>query len=163
MGVFSPPTSTRLTLKWLSLAVALLLLLQWSIPSVDAHKYNMYGEEVQQQERSCDPQRLSMCRDYLERRREQPSERCCEEVQRLSPQCRCRAIQQILDQTSSPLDQRQRQRRREGRGREEEEEEMEERAADLPNTCNVRQSPRRCEVQRHSRKSFHLLSDATNY
>nr|AAC34615.1 2S albumin-like protein [Picea glauca] len=167
MGVFSPST-TRLTLKWFSLSVALFLLLHWGIPSVDGHEDNMYGEEIQQQRRSCDPQRdpqrLSSCRDYLERRREEPSERCCEELQRMSPQCRCQAIQQMLDQSLSydsfmdsdsqedaPLNQRRR-RCREGRGREEEE--AMERAAYLPNTCNVREPPRRCDIQRHSRYSM---------
>ena len=53
-------------------------------------------------------------------------------------------------QEDAPLNQRR--RRREGRGREEEE--AMERAAYLPNTCNVREPPRRCDIQRHSRKSF---------
>nr|AAC27000.1 2S seed storage protein precursor [Pseudotsuga menziesii] len=165
MGVFSPPTSTMLRLKWVSLGVALLLLVQWSTPNVDAAGDNMFGEDVvQQQQRrgSCDPQRLSSCRDYLERRREQPSERCCNELERMSPQCRCPAIQQVFDQSSEDLSMVDshsqnaagNQRRREERGREEAEEEMVERAQRLPNTCNVRQPPRHCDIQRHSRYSI---------
>ena len=149
MGVF--------TLKWVSLGVALLLLLHWGTPTVDAHEDGLYGEEVQQQRRSCEQQRLSSCREYLERRRYQPSERCCEELQRMSPQCRCQAIQQTLEdvfmdsdsQDGAPLNQRFRQ------CRVMEEEEVVQRAEELPNTCNVRQSPRRCDLQRHSRKSLH--------
>ena len=58
MGVFSPST-TKLTLKWVSLGVALLLLLHWGVPSVDAHEDNMYEENWQQQRRgSCDPQEI---------------------------------------------------------------------------------------------------------
>nr|CAA44298.1 albumin 1 [Pinus strobus] len=155
MDVFCPPT-TRLALKWASLGVRLLVLLQWGTPTVDAREGVMYGEGLQQQRRSCDPQRLSECREYMEMRREQPSERCCEQLERMSPQCRCRAIQQVLDQSQSydlfmdseaALNQR---RRRESRGREEAEE-AEERAAYLPETCNIRQPPRRCDVQRRSR------------
>ncbi len=156
------------TLKWVTLFAALLLLLEWGTAHEDIV---MDGEVVQQQGRSCDPQRLSACRDYMQRRRERPSERCCEELQRMSPHCRCRAIEQALDQSQSydssteeifrdsdsqdaaPLNQRRR-RRGEGRGREEEEEEMVERAEELPNRCNVRESPRRCDIRRHSRYSI---------
>ena len=61
-------------------------------------------------------------------------------------------------QEDVPLNQRRSRSRREGRGREEEEEEeVMDRAADLPNTCNVRQPPRHCDIQRHSRKSFHQI------
>ena len=56
-------------------------------------------------------------------------------------------------QDGAPLNQRRRQRRGQGRGMEEEE--VVRRAEELPNTCNVRQSPRRCDLQRHSRKSLH--------
>ena len=161
MGVFSPST-TKLTLKWVSLGVALLLLLHWGVPSVDAHEDNMYGENWQQQRRgSCDPQRLSSCRDYLERRREQPSESCCNELERMSPQCRCPAIQQVLDQSAYLMDSEdainQRRGRREGRGRREEQE-MAERAAYLPDTCNVQEPPRRCDIQRPSRKSLTAIN-----
>nr|AAB01560.1 seed storage protein [Picea glauca] len=160
MGVFFSPTSTRLTLKWVSLGMALLLLLHWGTRTVDAHEDGLYGEEVQQQRRSCEQQRLSSCREYLERPRDQPSERCCEELQRMSPQCRCQAIQRTLEdvfmdsdsQDGAPLNQRRRQRRGQGRGMEEEE--VVRRAEELPNTCNVRQSPRRCDLQRHSRYSI---------
>nr|AAC26999.1 2S seed storage protein precursor [Pseudotsuga menziesii] len=168
MLVYSLPTSTMLRLKWVSLGVALLLLVQWSTPNVDAAEDNMFEEDVVQQRRqSCDPQRLYSCRDYLEQRRDQPSQRCCEELERMSPRCRCPAIQQTVDQSLSsmdsdsqedvPLNQRRSRsrRRREGRGREEEEEEeVMDRAADLPNTCNVRQPPRHCDIQRHSRYSM---------
>ncbi len=162
MGVFSPPITTKLALKWESLGVTLLLLLHWGAPTVDAREGMMYGEGLQQQRRSCDPQRLSQCRDYFQRRREQPSEKCCDELERMSPQCRCRAIQQVLDQSQlydsttedlfmdSEAARNQRRRRRESHGREEEEE-AEERAAYLPETCNVRQPPRRCDVQCRSR------------
>ena len=47
----------------------------------------------------------------------------------------------------------QRRGRREGRGRREEQE-MAERAAYLPDTCNVQESPRRCDIRRPSRKSL---------
>merc|ERR1711915_1173914 len=132
MGVFSSPMST---LKWVTLFAALLLLLEGGTPTVDAHEgIVMDGDQVvQQQGRSCDPHRLSACRDYLQRRREQPSERCCEELQRMSPR---------------------RRRRGEGGGREEEEEEAVERAEGLPDRCNVRESPRRCDIRRHSRYSI---------
>eukprot|EP00253_Pinus_taeda_P034886 PITA_34886 len=165
MGVFSAST-TLLTFKWFGLSVALLLLLHWGIPSVHGHEDNMYGGGVQQQMRFCDPERLSDCRDYLQRRREQPSERCCNELQKMSPQCRCQSIQRVLDQSQSsdsttkdlfmdsdsqedaPLDQRR--RGREGRGREGQEEAVH-RAEHLPNTCNVHQPPRRCDIQCRSR------------
>eukprot|EP00253_Pinus_taeda_P001874 PITA_01874 len=164
MGVFSSPMST---LKWVTLFAALLLLLEWGTAQEDIV---MDGEVVQQQGRSCDPQRLSACRDYLQRRRERPSERCCDELQRMSPHCRCRAIERSLDQSQSydsstdsdsqdgaPLNQRRR-RRGEGRGREEEEEAVE-RAEELPDRCNLRESPRRCDIRRHSRYSIIGSSD----
>eukprot|EP00253_Pinus_taeda_P008257 PITA_08257 len=161
------------TLKWMTLFAALLLLLEWGTPTVDAHEdIVMDGDQVVQQQGLpvCLPGllawKLSACRDYLQRRREQPSERCCEELQRMSPHCRCRAIERALDQSQSydsstdsdsqdgaPLNQRRR-RRGEGRGREEEEEEAVERAEELPDRCNVRESPRRCDIRRHSRYSI---------
>jgi len=55
-------------------------------------------------------------------------------------------------QDGAPLNQRRR-RRGEGRGREEEEEAVE-RAEELPDRCNVRESPRRCDIRRHSRYSI---------